>query len=112
MITDRREQWLLRPTNFYLRSKDMSSFVAATVVLAGATAYSAKEAHDARKDAKAEQERIKAEEKKKQDALDAEVAAEKKAANDKAMDRLKRKGHGGTVLAGKSERPSLLGSVG
>jgi len=90
----------------------MSSFVAATVVLAGATAYSAVEAHKARKDAKNEQNRIQAEEKEKQGKLDAEIAAEKKASNDKALSRLKRKGHQGTILGGNTDAPSLLGSVG
>ena len=91
----------------------MSSFVAATVVIAGATAYSAREAHIARKDAKSEQARIQADEKKKKDALDAEIAAEQQAANEKALSRMKRKGHGGTVLGGKStQAPTLLGSVG
>lgn len=91
----------------------MSAFVAATVVLAGATAYTAVEAHKARKDAKNERERVRADEKVKQDAIDAEIAADKKTANDKALERMKRKGFGGTVLGGgKTEAPTLLGSVG
>ena len=98
----------------------MSSFVAATVVLAGAAAYTANEARlargdakVARKDAEATAQRIRDDEKKKQDAIDAEVAAEKKSANYKALERMRRKGHGGTVLTGgKSEAPTLLGSVG
>ena len=90
----------------------MSSFVAATVVVAGATVYSANEARKAKQDAKKERERVQMEEKRKQEALDAEIAAEKKAANAKATERMKRKGYAGTVLGGKPEGPSLLGDVG
>ena len=91
----------------------MSSFVAATVVMVGATAYSAKEAHDARKEAKTERKRIEAKQKEKDDALNKEIAAEKKTVNDKALERARRKGYGGTVLGGKAKTsPTLLGSVG
>lgn len=62
------------------------------------------------KEAKAEQLRVETEEATTAKKLEDEISAEKKRINRKATERMRRRGHGGTVLGGDTQ--SLLGSVG